>query len=86
MLTAPAPHPASGDVRRVQRGHRPAPPLGRTTVRGSGFGDAEGVFGGRLDDERGRCYLRIFTALAITRITTTTEIISSAIIVSLPTV
>jgi hypothetical protein len=33
-------------------------------------------------DERGRCHFRIFTALATTRIPTTTEIISSAIIMS----
>ena len=29
MLTARAPHPASGDIRRVQRGHRPAPRTGK---------------------------------------------------------
>jgi len=49
---------------------------------GAGPGDAEGASGGRPDDQRGRYYLRIFTALATTRIPTATEIISSAIIVS----
>ena len=36
----------------------------------------------RPDDERGRCYRRIFTARATTRIPTATEIICSAIIMS----
>jgi hypothetical protein len=54
--------------------------LGRTTVGGAGSVDAESVFGGRLDDERGRYYHRIFTARATIRIPTATEIISSAII------
>jgi hypothetical protein len=49
---------------------------------GAGPGDAEGASGGRPDDRRGRYYLRIFTALATTRIPTATEIISSAIIMS----
>ena len=60
----------------------PGFPLGRTTVGGAGSGNAESASGGRPDDERGQCYLRIFTALATTRIPTTTEISCSAIIMS----
>jgi len=81
MLTAPAPHPASGDIRpdNVITARLPARDDHGRRCR---LWRSEGASGGRPDDERGRCYRRIFTARATTRIPTATEIIASAIIVS----